>query len=391
MKPPSSLCVICKGTKHLCGLPYCPILESFKSKKKTAKHMKREVYGPSNNLFVGSYGYPNVSLGPLVSEKEYLNTPKLYNLDYKDVIEYMSSQVRGKQFRHINSRMETEMTEIALSTKPVDVEIGFTRTPDTEIKFSSITQPVIVGAPIKYLKEVGNPKIPGLVDELMEEKVKSTNAIAELFEKGYDNYYITNLLSSGTLGKNPHIVPTRWSITATDDTLAKIMRNKIHDYKTISDIYVFHSEKFMNHFEILLLPGTWQFENFEAWAPGSTWAVNAREPVITEEYEGYHGRTKYANKQAGGYYASRFAVLEYLYKLKRQAIVVVIREVKEGYMYPLGVWEVRENVRNALKSKPIKFSTKRDALDNINSRLTLNISKYTKLSKILGQTRITEW
>jgi len=389
MKPPASLCVVCKGTKHMCGLNYCPLLESLKAKRFI--HVKKDVFGPSEMLFAGSYGYPNVSIGPLVSSSNIQNIEKMYSMEYKGIIEYMSSQIRGKRFRHISSKMDDEMTDVALSTKPVDVEMGFSRALNTKIKFSPITQPVIAGAPIKYLREIGNPKIPKFVDSLVEDKVKSTEAIPELFRKGYDNYYITKILSAGTLGKNPHIVPTRWSITAVDDMLAKEMRNKIHDFESINKIYVFSNEKFMNHFEVILLPGTWRFENFETWAPNTTWAMNAIESITTEEYEGYNGRTKYADKQVGGYYASRFAVLEYLYKLRKQATAVVIREVHTGYKYPLGVWEVRENVRHAFANVRKSFSTLKDALEDISTRLNLPVQRYTKVSKIFGQTRIVDW
>lgn len=389
MKPPASLCVICKGTKHLCGLSYCPLLESTKAKRFI--HVSKDVFGPSENLFIGSYGYPNVSLGPLVSSSKIQDIKKMYSMDYKGIINYMSSQIRGKSFRHIYSRIDSEMSDVALSIRSVDVEMGFTRSLNTKIKFSPITQPVIIGAPIKYFREVDNPRIPKLVDSLIDDKVKSVNAVSELFTKGYDNYYITKVLSTGVLGQKPHIVPTRWSITAVDDMLAKELRNKIHDFKSIDKIYVFSNERFMNHFEVILLPGNWSFENFETWAPNTTWAMGATSPITTEEYEGYNGRTKYADKQTGGYYASRLAVLEYLYKIRKQANVVVIREVHTGYKYPLGVWEVRENIRHAFTNTRKSFSTVKDALEDISTRLSLSVLKYTQMSKILGQTRIIDW
>jgi hypothetical protein len=146
------------------------------------------------------------------------------------------------------------------------------------------------------------------------------------------------------------------------------------------------------------MPGNWEFENFEAWAPGSTWYSGAAQqtgleklkPIVLEEYEPFAGRTSYADKQGGGYYASRIAVVEYLTSIKRQARVVVFREVSEGYIIPLGVWVVRQTVRSAFKNKPIVFLTKKEALKYVNSRLRLSLNEYMKQSKILQQKRLTE-
>ncbi|MFN3528143.1 MAG: hypothetical protein ACK4YO_03480, partial [Candidatus Altarchaeaceae archaeon] len=76
-----------------------------------------------------------------------------------------------------------------------------------------------------------------------------------------------------------------------------------------------------NHFEILLIPGNWEFEQFEAWAPDTLWTIGNESYAINLEAEYYKGRNDYAIKEGGGYYASRLAVLEYLKKIKRQARV----------------------------------------------------------------------
>ena len=55
------------------------------------------------------------------------------------------------------------------------------------------------------------------------------------------------------------------------------------------------------------------------------------------------------------------------------------------------VWQVRENARNAMKSKSRKFSTLKDALGDINSRLKIGINEYIQKSKILRQRRIADF
>ena len=139
------------------------------------------------------------------------------------------------------------------------------------------------------------------------------------------------------------------------------------------------------------MPGSWEFENFEAWAPGSFWSQNIKKTEITEEYEPFGGRTKYADKQVGGYYATRFGIVESLQKMKRQARVVVFREIYEGYMVPVGVWQVRENIRNAMKSSYKKFPTKKEALNYIKAKLRTSLDEYLKKSRILKQKRLADF
>ncbi len=54
-------------------------------------------------------------------------------------------------------------------------------------------------------------------------------------------------------------------------------------------------------------------------------------------------------------------------------------------------WEVRENVRHAFTNKPRKFSTIKDALADIKTRLHIPMDEYLKKSAILRQRRLTDF
>jgi hypothetical protein len=58
---------------------------------------------------------------------------------------------------------------------------------------------------------------------------------------------------------------------------------------------------------------------------------------------------------------------------------------------PVGIWEVRENVRHAFMNQPRKFSTLKEALSDINSRLMHPIEEYVEKSEILRQRRLIEF
>jgi len=55
---------------------------------------------------------------------------------------------------------------------------------------------------------------------------------------------------------------------------------------------------------------------------------------------------------------------------------------------PLGVWVVRETVRNAFDNPYESFPTLEQALDHVNSKLRLPVDRYRKQSRILQQKRL---
>ncbi len=394
---PANICVICKGGRNLCGNYPCPLLSRFKVRPKV-KYLKTEFFGPSPNVFIGRTGYPNVYIGPLgaVEEQPFIDAPEnWFGMSYHKIIELRSLLLRSKHKENIfsKSRIVSDVQEIALSEKPTDVELFFKHKPVYRVSFSDVVQPMGPSATIKKVRLTENPKIPRKVEYIVSDEIKADEASYLLYKKGQNIYKITTILSSGLLGydERKKLVPTRWSITATDDIIAKGLINEIKNYPQVNDYMVFESEYLHNHFVILFMPGNWEFENFEAWSPGSTWAANLKEPSILEEYEPFSGRTSYAELQGGGYYASRLGVVEALKSMKRQARVVVFREVYEGYQIPLGVWVVRETVRNAFKKPPLKFSTLQEALKCIDSKLRLSIEEYKKQSKILKQKRLHDF
>jgi hypothetical protein len=352
-----------------------------------------DIFGPSGEIFVGRYGYPNVAAGPLVGllsaeNSQPISSPReLFGKEYADVLAAQTSFVRGKKEVNISTRIQQDMNEVAMSMGPIDVEMKLAKAPSFDPHLDAIHSPVGTGIAIKNFRQAENPRIPKRVDSLANDDVTATTAIAELSEHEFDNYYITNIFSIGTLGKieAKRLVPTRWSITAVDDIIAKQRMERIREYAEFGEVALFHSSFLDNHFHVLLMPGKWEFENFESWPQNGVWAGT------TEEYEGYYGRKTYADKQVGGYYASRFGVTEYLDSIRKQAKVVVFREIGEGYNAPVGVWQVRENVRNALTNKPIKFGSVADALNFLRAKLNVQMKTYLSSSRILCQRRIVEF
>ncbi len=393
-----NLCLLCKGSRALCGRKHCPLLASHYMKKKLNQNISKEFFGPSTSVFVGTYNYPNVFVGPMAAiETENVNIADnpgaWFGQDYSRLIELRSVLLRSKLKQDVKSigRYAEENQLLAMARKPTDVEMNFDKKPFFDMRFSDMIQPMGPTASLQKMMITENIKIDKKVEYIVSDDLKAADASAKLYDNKQDVYKITNILSSGALGKNKKMVPTRWSITATDDIIFKELVKRVKDHRVVNKYIVFSSEYLDNHFEILLMPGSWEFENFEAWAPGSTWSQGATETQILEEYESFKGRKKYANKQAGGYYAARLGIIEGLNHIKRQARVISFREISEGYTIPMGVWVVRETVRNAFKNTPMKFTTLKEALNHLNEKLKIPISEYRKQSRMMQQRTIFDF
>ncbi|MFC2142919.1 hypothetical protein ACFLQN_00810 [Candidatus Aenigmatarchaeota archaeon] len=401
MKVPAEMCIKCKASKMLCGWKRCPLLEKIKIAPRFAE-IGEDFFGPSPSVFVGRFGYPNVFVGPMATispettEKKITDSPSgWFGTDYMNIIEMRSLTIRSKHKENIfsRSRIVSDTQDLALAKKPTDIELGFAKKPVYKISLSDVTQPMGPSALLRKLRVTENISIKRKVENIVNDELKTTEQSKMLYDAGEDVYKITTVLSSGLLGADDKkkIVPTRWSITATDDILTKNMITEVKKNKIINDYLVFESEYLGNHFLILLTPDQWEYEGFEAWSPRSFWSQNLAKPIIVPEYEPYKGRTTYADKQGGGYYAARFGVVEYLHKRKKQARAVVFREISEKYVVPLGVWVVRETARNAMKNKPMKFETLGDALKHIGSKLSIPIDEYKKNSIILKRRTLKDF
>jgi hypothetical protein len=408
------LCIVCKGSRFLCGRKTCPLLAALKQKTKFAELSDTtEFFGPSTSVFVGRKGYPVVGVGPMTilegtdSDVELgrLEEPSEWfaqGLGMEDIVELRSSSLRAKRGENITSRSNfvSDMAEIALAKQPVDVELTFKSKPSFNLSFSDITRPTGASVNVEKMHVTENPKIPKKVDRIVSDELKAVESAKGLYDLGLDVYKVAVILSSGALGlhRAKKMVPTRWSITATDDVIFKKLAAQLKEYPPVDSYYVYESSYMDNHFQILLMPSLFEYENFEAWFPGSVWNdAFGQRPLIVEEYEGFKGRKRYAAEEGGGYYAARLAVAEALHTMRRQAGVVVFREIHPRYFIPLGVWVVRETVRDAFRKRGEKFDTKKEALEYINSRLQsktrmrLRITDFEMQSVILRQKRLTDF
>ncbi|HSD58704.1 MAG TPA: Nre family DNA repair protein [Methanotrichaceae archaeon] len=375
-------CVTCKG-RGLCGRPVCPILRRLEEISALPKIGKRMEGISPPEVFVGRQGYPMVRAGPMLPASETVAQPSL-GMDIGEIIALRSSLVRsearmGVKEASIPGRLLESCQQMAMSSAPVGAEVAFFKPPKGKLQFDGVLSPSGPSAEMKGMEITTNPLIPRKVDQVVADKdVLAADAVGELYSSGIDTGHISRLLSLGLLGKRRKLVPTRWSITASDDMAGKALKDKVVDRPIISDFQLYSGEDLGNHFEILLLPRAYSFELIEIWMSGSLWAPDG---WIGSDGEGLRDRKEYSSL-AGGYYAARLAVLEHLARQGRQASALAVREISEDYWAPLGVWVVRDVARKALSEVPKIFSTLDDVMDEMGRRLKTPRSKWNSCSHL---------
>jgi hypothetical protein len=402
------LCVACKGGKFLCGKTRCPLLVRARFYLKAMPLIKGlGVDGASPpSVFVGRIGYPYVYAGPLVppvhEDTSIYDLPELwFGKSIDEIVGFRSMLIRGKHRVHVKKFEEAgkimERTlELALSARPVDVELALTKEPRRILILDDDVQPFGPSAPIQDL-HVSTARWDHQIEKAYyDTDLKAANAVLNLYKRGVLVTKIQRAFSVGAFGvkKNRRLVPTRWSITAVDSIVSKGLMERIKTYPEINEYRVYESRYLDNRFEILMLPQAWSYEAMEAWYPGTIWNPSGRTVVLYSDWEGYEGRTTYADI-GGCYYAARLAVCELLERERRQATVIVMREAHPGYIMPVGVWQVRENVRNAMKQQPLKFNTLDEALARIASQFQIPLRRWIRNSELLQnalfQKKLTEY
>jgi len=276
--------------------------------------------------------------------------------------------------------------EVAIADRPVDIELGLDGTPgfDLDGSLEDIAAPrgPRVGADSARVTE--NPSVPRAIEKtLSDDDWRASGAMTYLYRRGFDVYEINNVLSVGALGRgeNRRLVPTRWSITAVDDTIGQYLRGTIENTPVIDRTRVWHAEYMGNEYWVVAAPGEWEFELLELKAPGSIWNPDPEGQLyMAADSEGYEGRSEYVDETSGAYYAARLGVLEALEARDRQAKVFVIRHATNGYWAPVGVWQIRESVRDAVSGEGAVAESFHGAVRELVPRLPVSMADLRRKS-----------
>ncbi len=391
---PPELCARCKAEKLLCGRSKCPILEKFYISTHLAP--LKELNGSSPpSVFVGSRYYPKVNIGPAAPNEhgdtsKYESEENLVKMDLEDIVKLRYSLYRGyKVLQATDARSPnaylSDLHDLILISRPTDIELDYLKF-NENLHIDANSQPFGPGGIIRKFHHEHGSTDRSLEKVYYDTDLRAQDAIIYLRENQIPLNTIQKLLSLGMLGdlKFRKLVPTRWAITATDNTLSDHYQRKLMEFDQIDSMYYFEQSNFGNNYFILIFPWSYVYENIEVWGFGSVWVGN-RGLSIEEEYE--DSRRKVRSPSMGGsFFASKLPILEYLNEIEKSAGFIVIRYVTGEYYIPVGVWQVRENIRAALKyPKPI------DSIDNffdiVKMRTGIDFKYHSKIYRMIKTQR----
>jgi DNA repair protein NreA len=359
------------------------------------------------SVFVGRFGYPKVKVGPMLSplrgNAEILDSPELWiGKSLGDIANYRMSLIRGVvpgiDVHKPSGRFIESLQELSMSKKSANAEAVFAKLPVPDFeqgkKYLSELESAPFGliAPLRSFKTSSSVSAEHSIENAYYDKdLPAAEAIAGLYHRGIEVSRIQRVLSMGMLGvqKNRRLVPTRWSVSATDDTISSELVTRIESYSVINLFEVYKYSHLGNYYFIILIPDdVWNFEMHEAWFDSNG------NLGMEADFEDAKGLDHYP-AIAGAYFAARLGVAEHLFNRRRKAAALVLREIRPEYIMPVGVWQIREGVREAFKQQRIEFDSFEKALDFACIGSSVSATEWIRHSLIYKtmtqQRRITEF
>jgi hypothetical protein len=335
------------------------------------------------SVFVGSYNYPKVFVGPMVppihGNTSLLDSPENWKgKSLEEIINFRLNLVRGTQKISINQtegRYIENLQEVTMSSKPIDSDLVFTKPPSSKISLDGESAPFGPAGEIKSAKFATTSSVKSIEKIFYDKDLKAQDAVLNLYNSGIDISKIQKCFSIGMLGQKRKLVPTKWSITATDDIISKSLADDVLDYNLIDTCKVFSYSHLGNIFSVVLFPHRWIYEMIEAWSSNDVMGFGSD----SEDARGID----HPPAIAGAYFAAKLGVLEYLTEHKIQSGVIILREIRPEYAIPVGVWQVREGIREAMKQNPIITDNFDDALHLASQKMSISKSEWFAHGDIL--------
>lgn len=326
------------------------------------------------SVFVGSYGYPKVYVGPMVppvhGDTAIFDSPERWRgLSLGDIVGLRLGMIRGvRQVRADlagsggDSRYVERLQEVAMASASIGSDISFERPVQIRTaqrgRHSGGDDTGTPFGPIGLVRSAEFSDVPRPSKQIeklyYDTDASASEAMFSLYESGIAMSDIQRCLSIGMLGSRRRLVPTKWSITAADSAISSRLLGHVSECDVVDSCRVFCHEHLGNAFAVVLFENRWLFELVEAWhapAPdgGNTPSKAPGRTSFASDWETSHLQRAPQNT-AGAYYAARLGVLEYLAEKHAQAGALVLREIRPEYSVPVGVWQVREGVRAAMKN-----------------------------------------
>ena len=214
------------------------------------------------SVFVGSYNYPKVFVGPMVppihGDTSLLDNPEKWKgKSLEEIINFRLNLVRGIQktpVEQTEGRYIENLQEVTMSSKPTDLDLIFNKNVSTNISIDGESAPFGPVGEIKSAKFSGSISTKPIEKIFYDRDMKAQDAVLKLYNSGIEISKIQKCFSIGMLGQKRKMVPTKWSITATDDIISKSIIEEILENSLIDTCKIFSYEHLGNMFSVILFP-----------------------------------------------------------------------------------------------------------------------------------------
>ena len=227
------------------------------------------------SVFIGRWSYPKVYAGPMMANQlgdtAIMDSPESWIGEHKnqeDIIKYRMSLVRGKQLIKIDdldNPFVEKLQDISLASKAIDSEATFGKRPTGAL----LTEDSMPHGPSAVIEKFDIDAVrwdKQLEKTYYDTDLKASEAVLNLHNKEVPFTAMQKAFSVGAFGtKNKRkLVPTRWSITACDTTLADQFLKEVRKFEKIDTYRVYEFGSLNNYYVIILTPTEWQYEWYEA-------------------------------------------------------------------------------------------------------------------------------
>ncbi len=384
--------------------------EEIKAYQQTLKPTKERV-GFGSAPIVGEKNYPFLATHNISNEDKktsFFETGNLVKKSYNEILPLKAKSILGSTQKNYikkpKARIVEELRDIYKSKTAIEMQSSF----DKEITFNKILSSKVAGVmgsqnELTKLEAQENTRTSNKIEKFTANDIKAREAIISLYEKGVSEHQIINLLALGSFGIeiNRKLVPTKWAISAYDQTIDNYLHKKIQKYSLINQYEIYQDRDKGNDFIIILLPDTFSAEIVETWdisgfdqseATGK-WKTD-KKMIIEQDYVGNNNKLGYTEPNcSGGYWATKSPINRFLDQRKKQASYISIRFI-DNYEIPLGVVFVRECARKALKNCIFKSSSQKeveDFLKQYSPRHYYHFKKSKLLKEQQAQKKITSF
>jgi hypothetical protein len=350
----------------------------------------KEMTGSSPpSVFIGSWNYPDVYAGPMIApmhgDTGIMDRPEEWIAGHRtqeEIIGYRMNLVRGKRMTNtcdLDNCFVEKLQEIVLADGSIESEAAFESAPAGH-SFSEEHTPFGPSAPLERFEIEAKRWDQSLEKVFYDTDLTARNAVLDLHRTGLAFSSIQKAFSAGTMGRGPNrrLVPTRWSITACDTMIGDHLLSEVKKCPAIDTWRLHEFSSLHNRYAVLLMPTAWQYEWTEAFLH-----VLGNEEYVFSDHEGHKRKAGYS-PLGGCYYSCKMAVLEALAQEHRQAGAIILREALPGYV-PMGVFNVRENVRSAMRKPATEFEDVRSALAHVSERFTLPMQRFITETTLLKE------